>query len=72
MTDSPQTFITLAELEHQLSIDEVLTIHDNRINLLIRGVPVSLAENYTQRSLAQLMRLTLPPLDSASQACRAR
>lgn len=67
MTDSPQTFITLAEAKDQLSIDEGLTIHDNRINLLIRAA-VSWAENYTQRSLAQLMELDSPPADSGIPA----
>ncbi len=67
MTDSPQTFITLAEAKDQLSIDADLTVHDNRINLLIRGA-IAWAENYTQRSLAQLMELDSPPADSGVPA----
>ncbi len=67
MTDSPQTFITLTEAKEQLSIDEGLTIHDARINLLIRAA-ISWAENYTQRSLAQLMQLDSPPADSGVPA----
>jgi hypothetical protein len=67
MSDSPQTFISLTEAKEQLSIDDGLTIHDNRINLLIRAA-VSWAENYTQRSIGQLMELDSPPADSGVPA----
>jgi hypothetical protein len=69
MSDSPQsqTFITLTEAKEQLSIDEGLTIHDQRVMMLIRAA-ISWAENYTQRNLSQLMVLDSPPNDSGVPA----
>jgi hypothetical protein len=62
MSNSPRIFITLQDAKDQLSIDEGLTIHDRRIQLLINAA-VSWAENYTQRSIGQLMELDSPPAD---------
>jgi len=53
------TFITLTEAKEHLSIDPGLTVHDKRINRLI-GASIDWAENYTQRSLGELLQLDSP------------
>ena len=53
------TYVSLADAKAQLSIDDSLTIHDRRISLLI-GAAEDWAENFTQRSLAELMTLDSP------------
>jgi len=53
------TYVTLADAKAQLSIDDGLTIHDTRIKKLI-GAAEDWAENFTQRSLAELMELDSP------------
>lgn len=57
-------YISLSEAKAQLSIDDGLTIHDTRIDMLI-GAAVDWAENYTQRSLGELMELDSPTDSSA-------
>jgi hypothetical protein len=56
---APPTYITLTEAKEQLSIDDGLTTHDARIELLI-GAAIDWAENYTQRSLGELLELNSP------------
>jgi hypothetical protein len=51
--------ITLTEAKQQLSIDDGLTIHDARIEMLI-GAATDWAQNYTQRSLGELLELDSP------------
>lgn len=53
------TYVTLEDAKEQLSIDAGLTIHDTRIVKLI-GAAEDWAENFTQRSLAELMELDSP------------
>lgn len=53
------TYVTLQDAKEHLAIDEGLTIHDSRIMLCI-GAAEDYAENYTQRSLAELMLLDSP------------
>lgn len=53
------TYVTLEDAKEQLSIDESLTIHDVRIKKLI-GAAEDWAENFTQRSLGELMELDSP------------
>jgi hypothetical protein len=57
--------IALTEAKQQLSIDDALTMHDERINLLI-GAAIDWAENYTQRSLGELLELDSPSDSGAS------
>ncbi len=61
---TPLPFITLSQAKDQLSIDAGLTIHDDRITFLI-GAAIDWAENYTQRSLGELLQ-PAGPLDSAA------
>jgi hypothetical protein len=61
-------YITLEEAKEQLAIDDGLTIHDQRILRCI-GAAIDYAENYTGRSLCQLMELTTPT-DSSVVACQ--
>lgn len=56
------TYVTLDEAKGQLSIDVGLTEYDSRISALI-GAAEDWAENYTQRSLAELMLLDSPSDD---------
>lgn len=58
------TYITLAEAKAQLSIDDGLTQWDDRIQALI-GASIDWAENFTQRSLGELLELN-SPADSAA------
>jgi hypothetical protein len=55
-------YISLQAAKDQLSIDAGLTIHDARIELLI-GASIDWAENYTQRSLGELLQ-PLSPADA--------
>lgn len=48
------TFISLEDAKDHLGIDEGLTVHDRRINRCILGA-IAAAENYTQRSLSELV-----------------
>ena len=57
-------YISLAEAKGQLSIDEGLTLHDDRIKFLI-GAAIDWAENFTQRSLGELLELNSPADSSA-------
>jgi hypothetical protein len=59
MSAVPSTFITLGMAKAQLSIDDGLTIHDDRITFLIAAA-IAWAQNYTQRSLGELMQLAAP------------
>jgi Phage gp6-like head-tail connector protein len=59
MTSPTTTYITLTEAKEQLSIDDGLTTHDARIELLI-GAAIDWAENYTQRNLGELLELNSP------------
>jgi hypothetical protein len=52
-------YISLDEAKGQLSVDAGLTIHDQRIALLI-GAAIDWAENFTQRSLGELEELDSP------------
>lgn len=61
------TYITLAEVKSQLAIDPDLVVDDARLTRLI-GVAIDWAENYTQRSLAELLVLDSPTDSSASPA----
>src|SRR5882762_1841268 len=53
------TYVTLVDAKEQLSIDESLTVHAVRIVKLI-GAAEDWAENFTQRSLVELMELDSP------------
>lgn len=53
------TYIDPADAKDHLGIDEGLTIHDRRIGQCIRGAE-DWAENYTNRSLSELMLLDSP------------
>lgn len=57
-------FVTVEEAKQQLAIDEGLTIHDARIKRLI-GAAIDMAQNYTQRSLGELLELDSPSDSSA-------
>lgn len=52
-------YISLEEAKEQLAIDVSLTLHDKRINRLI-GAAIDWAENFTGRSLGELMELDTP------------
>jgi hypothetical protein len=58
------TYISLSEAKRQLRIDDSLTIHDDEINMLI-GSAIDWAENYTNRSLGELLEVN-SPADSAA------
>lgn len=62
--NSPNPYISLADAKGQLSIDEGLTIHDDRIEFLI-GSAIDWAENFTCRSLGELLELDSPADSSA-------
>jgi hypothetical protein len=62
MTASP--YITLAQAKAQLSIDESNTYFDDRIQDLI-GAAIDWAENFTNRSLGELLEID-SPADSAA------
>jgi Phage gp6-like head-tail connector protein len=57
-------YVTLEEAKGQLSIDPGLTIHDVRIKRLI-GSAIDMAEDYTNRSLGELLELNSPTDSSA-------
>lgn len=57
-------YITLAQAKLHLRIDEGLTVDDDLITDLI-GASIDWAENYTNRSLAELLELN-SPADSAA------
>ena len=57
MTSSP--YITLTEAKAQLSIDESNTYFDVRVQDLI-GAAIDWAENFTNRSLGELLELNSP------------
>lgn len=57
------TYITLAQAKSALRIDPGLTVDDQYITDLI-GAAEDWAENFTNRSLAQLMQFTNSPTDS--------
>jgi hypothetical protein len=57
------TYVTLSEARAQVSVDAGLTMYDERIELLV-GAAEDWAENYTQRSLAELMTLDSPADES--------
>lgn len=59
MSSPANPYISLAEAKGQLSIDADLTIHDDRIEFLI-GSAIDWAENFTQRSLGELLELNSP------------
>jgi hypothetical protein len=59
MTSPANPYISLTEAKGQLSIDADLTIHDDRIQFLI-GSAIDWAENFTQRSLGELLELNSP------------
>jgi hypothetical protein len=56
---SASPYITLEEAKDQLAIDYGLTIHDQRILRIIGGA-TDWAENFTQRSLGELLELNSP------------
>lgn len=58
-SQAAETFVTLEEAKDQCSIDPGLTLHDRMLRRLI-GAAVDLAENYTQRSLGELLELNSP------------
>jgi hypothetical protein len=58
------TFISLADMKDQLAIDQGITIHDRRIEILI-GAAIDWAENFTQRSLGEMLELDSPTDSSA-------
>lgn len=58
------TYISLSEAKRQLRIDDDLTIHDAEISMLI-GAAIDWAENYTNRSLGELLELNSPADSSA-------
>lgn len=58
-------YITIEEAKEQLSIDPGLTTHDQRISRIIGGA-IDWAENFTQRSLGELMELNSPTDSSAT------
>lgn len=64
MSSPANPYITLTEAKEQLSIDDALTIHDNRIERLI-GAAVDWAENFCGRSLGELLELNSPTDESA-------
>lgn len=67
MTQASETganYISLDEIKQQLAIDEGLSIHDTRLKFLI-GVAIDWAQNYTQRSLGELLELDSPSDSSA-------
>lgn len=64
MTQHGNTYVSLSEAKAQLRIDEGLTIHDAEIERLI-GAAIDWAENYTNRSLGELMELDSPRDSSA-------
>jgi Phage gp6-like head-tail connector protein len=53
------TYITLAQAKAQLRIDASLTVDDDQIRDMI-GAAVDWAENYTNRSLGELLELNSP------------
>jgi len=59
-----QGFVTLTQAKEHLSIDQGLTVHDVRVQDCIDGA-VDYAENYTQRSLGELLELNSPTDSSA-------
>ncbi len=66
MSSSPALpYISLQDAKDQLSIDAGLTIHDERIAQLI-GASIDWAENYTQRSLGELLQPAGPTDSSAT------
>lgn len=58
------TYITLNQAKAQLRIDAGLSVDDDQITDMI-GAAVDWAENYTNRSLGELLELNSPP-DSAA------
>jgi hypothetical protein len=58
-------YISLEQAKAQLSIDDGLTIHDQRICDMV-GAAIDWAENFTQRSLGELMELDSPSDASAT------
>jgi hypothetical protein len=59
MNSPANPYISLDDVKDQLSIDEGLTIHDRRLQLLI-GAAIDWAENFTGRSLGELLELDSP------------
>lgn len=59
-----QNFVTLKQAKDHLGIDDGLTVHDARVQDCIDGA-VDWAENFTQRSLGELLELN-SPRDSAA------
>lgn len=55
-------YVSLADAKDHLGVDEGLQIHDRRISLCIGGAE-DWAENYTNRSLGELMLLDSPADD---------
>ena len=53
------TYVTLADAKDHLSIDAGLTVHDVQLTKII-GAAEDWAENFTQRSLGELMDLDSP------------
>lgn len=58
------TYITLVQAKAQLRVDEGITVDDDLITDLI-GAAIDWAENYTNRSLGELLEVN-SPLDSAA------
>lgn len=57
-------YISLTEAKRQLRIDDANQLHNDEIQMSIDGA-VDWAENYTNRSLSELVELNSPP-DSAA------
>lgn len=58
-SDTEPTWITVADVKDHLSIDESITTWDKRIQSLI-GAAIDWAENFTNRSLGELLTLDSP------------
>jgi hypothetical protein len=57
-------YVTLEEAKSQLALDDGITVHDARIKRLI-GAAIDMAEDYTNRSLGELLELNSPSDSSA-------
>lgn len=64
-SETGATYITLDEAKSQLGVDPDLTVDDARIQRLI-GAAIDWAENFTQRSLGELLELNSPTDSSAT------
>jgi Phage gp6-like head-tail connector protein len=63
-SETGSNYVTLEEAKSQLALDDGITIHDARIQRLI-GAAIDWAEDYTNRSLGELMVLDSPADSSA-------